>query len=188
MTLSSARGLCQCYLTIDRLERGACDGEVRHGNEVRPRRLSRPLAAAMGRAKRVEAAGAAVELAEVEQARQSVEEELEQAGAKGGPIGVAEADDLVGKATRLGWHLAMLGPGFPSDVVVNGSGEKPVVRSPVAEALHGGRHPRTAGPHLAVIGEVAAGEEQQPFRAGVGDIIQADRQALVDRRPRADRG
>ncbi|GGQ33280.1 hypothetical protein GCM10010140_74160 [Streptosporangium pseudovulgare] len=119
------------------MERGACDGEVRHGNEVRPRRLSRPLAATMGRVKRVEAAGVAVELAEVEQARQSVEEELERAGVEGGPLGVAEADELVGKATRLGRHLAMLGPDFPPDVVVDRSGERPVVRSPVAEVLRG---------------------------------------------------
>lgn len=97
--------------------------------------LRRPLAATMGRAKRVEAAGVAVELAEVEQARESVEEELAQASAEGASFGAAEMDELVRKAAQLGWHLAMLGPGFPPDVVVDRSGEKPVVRSPVEEAL-----------------------------------------------------
>ncbi|MEV0149711.1 MULTISPECIES: hypothetical protein [unclassified Nonomuraea] len=97
--------------------------------------LRRPLASAMGRAKRVEAAGMAVELAEVEQAREDVEEELAQASMEGASLGAAEMDELVRKAAQLGWHLAMLGPGFPPDVVVDRSGDKPVVRSPVEEAL-----------------------------------------------------
>ncbi|GGO63131.1 hypothetical protein [Nonomuraea cavernae] len=90
--------------------------------------LRRSLAAALGRAKRVEAAGVAVELAEVEQARESVEEELAQADAEGASLEAPEVDELVQKAAQLGWHLAKLGPGTTPDVVVDRSGGKPVVR------------------------------------------------------------
>ncbi|GAA1770141.1 hypothetical protein [Nonomuraea bangladeshensis] len=97
--------------------------------------LRRPLAAVMGRAKRLEAAGVAVELAEVEQARESVEEGLAQAGVEGAALGAAEVDELVRKAAQLGWHLANLGTGTTPDVVVDRSGERPIVRSPAEEAF-----------------------------------------------------
>ncbi|MEQ4723796.1 hypothetical protein [Nonomuraea sp. B19D2] len=93
--------------------------------------LRRPLAAALGRTKRVEAAGIAVELAEVEQAREDVEQGL----AKAEPLDAAEVDELVRSAAQLGWHLANLGTGTSPDVVVDRSGEKPVVRSPAEEAF-----------------------------------------------------
>ncbi|TMR97559.1 hypothetical protein [Nonomuraea basaltis] len=91
--------------------------------------LRRPLAAVLGRAKRVEAAGVAVELAEVEQARESVEEELAE------PPEKVEVDELVKRAAELGWHLGRLAPDARPDVVVDRSGEKPVVRSPTGEAV-----------------------------------------------------
>ncbi|AQZ62766.1 hypothetical protein BKM31_16020 [[Actinomadura] parvosata subsp. kistnae] len=97
--------------------------------------LRRPLAAAMGRAKRFEAAGVAVELAEVEQARESVEEGLAQAGAEDASMTAAEVDELVTKAARLGWTLAKLTPSIAPDVVVDRSGERPVIRSPAEDAL-----------------------------------------------------
>ncbi|WP_327581908.1 hypothetical protein OHA25_38930 [Nonomuraea sp. NBC_00507] len=87
--------------------------------------LRRPLAAAIGRVKH----GVAVELAEVEQARESVEEELAQAQASD----AAEVDALVKKAAELGWHLGRWGIGrvasdVRTDVIVDRSGERPVVR------------------------------------------------------------
>ncbi|QFY09617.1 hypothetical protein GBF35_25830 [Nonomuraea phyllanthi] len=91
--------------------------------------LRRPLAAAMGRAKRVEAAGVALELAEVEHARESVEQDLAQASAEGASLGAAEVDELVGKAADLGWYLGRMMPELSPDVVVDRSGDKPVVRS-----------------------------------------------------------
>ncbi|MEV0617594.1 hypothetical protein AB0I81_30030 [Nonomuraea sp. NPDC050404] len=89
--------------------------------------LRRPLAAAMSRAKRFEAAGVAVELAEAEQARAEVEKELEQA-----PTDV-EVDELVKLSAKLGFHLARLAPDERSAVVVDRSGQRPVVRSVVEE-------------------------------------------------------
>ncbi|MFF0770952.1 hypothetical protein ACFYUK_18855 [Nonomuraea wenchangensis] len=94
--------------------------------------LRRPLAAAMGRVKHLEAVGVAVELAEVEQARGDVEQEL----AKTEALDAEEVDELVQKAALLGWHLANLGSKTP-DVVVDRSGERPVVRSPSEDMLRG---------------------------------------------------
>ncbi|MEV3981740.1 hypothetical protein [Nonomuraea sp. NPDC049758] len=97
--------------------------------------LRRPLAAAIGRVKHLEAAGVAVELAEVEQAREGVEEELAQAGTEGASLGFAEVDELVRKAAELGWHLGRSAPELRPDVVVDRSGEKPVVRSRAEDVL-----------------------------------------------------
>ncbi|MEU5863530.1 hypothetical protein ABZ815_20335 [Nonomuraea sp. NPDC047529] len=97
--------------------------------------LRRPLAAAIGRVKHLEAAGVAVDLAEVEQARESVEAELAQVDADGASLGAAEVDELVQRAAQLGWHLSKLAPNVAPDVVVDRSGERPVVRSASEEAL-----------------------------------------------------
>ncbi|WP_181307452.1 hypothetical protein [Nonomuraea fuscirosea] len=115
--------------------------------------LRRPLAATMGRAKRLEAAGVAVELAEVEQARESVEEELAQADARGASVGNAEIDGLVERAAELGWHLGRLAPHNEPDVVVDRSGESPVVRSLSEEvmrkAVEEGQHAHSFRLHVA---------------------------------------
>ncbi|MFG1709209.1 hypothetical protein ACFLIM_39065 [Nonomuraea sp. M3C6] len=73
----------------------------------------------------------AVELAEVEQARESVEERLPHAES----LEPAEVDELVKRAAEWGWHLGKLGWGVPPDVVVDRSGERPVVRPPMEESF-----------------------------------------------------
>ncbi|MER6514730.1 hypothetical protein ABT158_48535 [Nonomuraea sp. NPDC001636] len=98
--------------------------------------LRRPLAAAIGRVKHLEAAGVAVELAEaelaeVEQAREGVEAELAE------PPDKVEVDELVKRAAELGWSLGRIAPDAKPDVVVDRSGEKPVVRSPLEDLLRG---------------------------------------------------
>ncbi|WP_158558115.1 hypothetical protein [Spongiactinospora gelatinilytica] len=91
--------------------------------------LRRPLGAAFGRVKRVEGVGLALELAEAEQAREAVEGELAQQ-----PSGV-DVDELVRLAADLGFELARLQPDRRPALVIDRSGQRPVVRSAVEERL-----------------------------------------------------
>lgn len=90
--------------------------------------LRRPLASTLRRVRRVEGLGIVAELAEIEHAKQGVQEELAE------PY-TPDVDELVRRAAELGWRLGRAAPNIPPHVEIDRSGGTPVVRSVAADAV-----------------------------------------------------